>query len=104
MTRGKYLVTDSDTITNKREIVDTLTTSFLVLNHHQHIIKTNSEGLGTGRRKDAEKYNVAFLKQDLIKSIAEATNPDDIHFLPVPETLARYINLVVTSRLLLNNL
>ena len=104
MVRGKYLVTDSDTITNKREIVDTLATSFLGLSHHQHIIKNNSEGLGTGRRKDDEKFNVAFSKRYLVKSIAEATNPDDIHSLPVPQTLARYINLVVASRLLLNNL
>ena len=104
MARGKYLVTDSDTITNKREIADTLATLFLVLSHHQHIIKNNSEGLGTGRRKDDEKYNVAFSKRDLVKSTAEATNPDDIHSLPVPETLARYINLAVASRLLLNNL
>ena len=104
MARRKYLVTDSDTITNKREIAVTLATSFLVLSHHQHIIKNNSEGLGTGRRKDDEKYNVAFSKPDLVKSIAEATNPDDIPSLPVPETLARYINLAVASRLLLNNL
>ena len=81
MARGKYLVTDTDTIINKREIADTLATSFLVLSHHQHIIKNNSEGLGTGRRKDDEKYNVAFSKRDLVKSVAEATNPDDIHSL-----------------------
>ena len=102
MARGEYLITDSDTITNKRKIDDTLATSFLVLSHHQHIIKNNFEGLGTGRRN--EKFNVAFSKRDLVKSIAEATNPDDIHSLPVAETLARYINLVVASRLLLNNL
>ena len=38
------------------------------------------------------------------RSIAEATNPDDIHSLPVPETLVRYINLVAASTLLLINL
>ena len=100
MARGKYLSTDSDTITNKREITDILATSFLVLSHDQHSIKNNSDGLGTGRRKYDEKYNVAYSKRDLVKSIAEATNPYDIHSLPVPETLARYINLAVASRLL----
>ena len=62
---------------------------------------TEDQRQETGRRKDDEKFNVAFSKRDLVKSIAEATNPDDIHSLPVPETLARYINLVVASRLLL---
>ena len=97
MARGKYLVTDSDTITNKREIAGTLATSFLLLSHQQHIIKNNSEGLGTGRRKDDEKCNVAFSKRDLVKFIAKATNPDDIYSLTVPETLARYISLAVAS-------
>ena len=71
--------------------------------HHQHIIKNNSEGLGTRRKKDDDKYKVAFSKRDLVKSIAEATNPDDIHSLPAPETLARYINLAVASRIICNN-
>ena len=60
----------------------------------------------SGKRLGEEKMmkNSMSPYQNLVKSIAEATNPDDIHSLPVPETLARYINPVVASRLLLINL
>ena len=67
MARGKYLFTDSDTITNKREIADTLATSFLLLSHHQHIIKNNSEGLyGLGEEKMKKSKKFYFQNEILV--------------------------------------
>ena len=43
----KYIVTDSDTITNQTEIAETLVTSF----RKKIIIKRNAKGQGTGRGK-----------------------------------------------------
>ena len=90
-------------LTNKR--VPTHLQHHVLLIHHQHIIKNISEGLGTGRRNDDEKYNVAFSKRDLVKSIAQAaglaTGPDDIHYQFLKHLPNVSIQLLL---LLLNNL
>ena len=70
MPRGEYLITDLDTITNKREIADTLATSFLLLSHHQHVIKNNSEGLyGLGKEK-MTKSKMLYFQNEILSNLS----------------------------------
>ena len=87
----KYLVTDSDTITNKTDIAETLATSFAVKSSPYHyrekfrrIRDKEKESTLDFEADNDEKYNVDFTKRELIKSIAQATDsatgPDEIHY------------------------
>ena len=87
----KYLVTDSDTITNKTDIAETLATSFAAKSSPDHyqgkfrkIRDKEKENTLDFESDNDEKYNVNFSKQELIKSIAQATDsatgPDEIHY------------------------
>ena len=87
----KYLVTDSDTITNKTDIAETLATSFAAKSSPDHyqekfrkIRDKEKENTLDFESDNDEKYNVNFSKRELIKSIAQATDsatgPDEIHY------------------------
>ena len=87
----KYLVTDSDTITNETDIAETLATSFAAKSspdHYQEKIRRireqEKESTFDFESDNDEKYNVEFSKQELIKFIAQATEsatgPDEIHY------------------------
>ena len=87
----KYLVTDSDTITNKTDIAETLATSFAAKSSPDHyqekfrkIRDKEKENTLDFESDNDEKYNVNFSKRELIKSIAQttdsATGPDEIHY------------------------
>ena len=87
----KYLVTDSDTITNKTDIAETLATSFAAKSSPDHyqekfrkIRDKEKENTLDFESDNDEKYNVDFSKRELIKSIAQATDsatgPDEIHY------------------------
>ena len=90
----KYLVTDSDTITNKTEIADTLATSFAAKSspdHYQKKIRMirdrEEENTLDFESDNDEKYNAAFSKR---KATDSATVPDEIHcrFLKVSALIA----------------
>ena len=77
----KYLVTDSDTITNKTDIAETLATSFAAKSspdHYQEIFRRirdkEKENTLEFESDNDEKYNVDFSKREIIKSIAQATD------------------------------
>ena len=90
----KYLVTDSDTITNKTDIAETLATSFAAKSSPEHYQKK----IRKIRDKEKEKSldfesdndeNTMLIslnrkKRELIKSIAQATDsatgPDEIYY------------------------
>ena len=85
----KYLVTDSDTITYKTDIAETLATSFAAKSSPDHyqekfrkIRDKEKENTLDFESDNDEKYNVNFSKRELIKSIAQttdsATGPDEI--------------------------
>ena len=85
------LVTDSDTITNKTDIAETLATSFAAKSSPDHyqekfrkIRDKEKENTLDFESDNDEKYNVNFSKRELIKSIAQATDsatgPDEIHY------------------------
>ena len=87
----KYLVTDSDTITNKTDIAETLATSFAAKSSPDHyqekirkIMDKEKENTLDFESDNDEKYNGNFSKRELIKSIAQATDsatgPDEIHY------------------------
>ena len=87
----KYLVTDSDTITNKTDIAETLATSFAAKSSPDHyqekfrkIRDKEKENTLDFESDNDEKYNVNFSKRELIKSITQATDsatgPDEIHY------------------------
>ena len=87
----KYLVTDSDTITNKTDIAETLATSFAAKSSPDHyqekfrkIRDKEKENTLDFESDNEEKYNVDFSKRELVKSIAQATDsatgPDEIHY------------------------
>ena len=87
----KYLVTDSDTITNKTDIAETLATSFAAKSSQDHykekfrkIRDKEKENTLDFESDNDEKYIVDFSKRELIKSIAQAidlaTGPDEIHY------------------------
>ena len=87
----KYLVTDSDTITNKTDIAETLATSFAARSSPDHyqekfrkIRDKEKENTLDFESDNDEKYNVNFSKRELIKSIAQATDsatgPDEINY------------------------
>ena len=86
----KYLVTDSDTLTNKTDIAETLATSFAAKSSPDHyqekfrkIRDKEKENTLDFESDNDEKYNVNFSKRELIKSIAQATDsatgPDEIN-------------------------
>ena len=83
----KYLVTDSDTITNKTDIAETLAAKSSP-DHYQEkfrkIRDKEKENTLDFESDNDEKYNVNFSKRELIKSIAQATDsatgPDEIHY------------------------
>ena len=82
----KYLVTDSDTITNKTDIAETLATSFAAKSspdHYQEKFRKIRDKEKDFESDNDEKYNVDFSKRELIKSIAQATDTatgsDEIH-------------------------
>ena len=87
----KYLVTDSDTITNKTDIAETLATSFAAESSPHHYqekirrIRDREKKSTLDFESDNDgKYNVDFSKRKLIKYIAQATDsatePDEIHY------------------------
>ena len=107
----KYLVTDSDTITNKTDIAETLATYFAAKsspdNYQEKIRKirdNEKDHIGLESDND-EKYNVDFSKRELIKSIAQATDsatgPDEIHYQFLKHLPDVSLDLLL---LLLNNL
>ena len=66
----KYLVTDSDTITNKTDIAETLATSFAA-NRHQINIRKNFERLGTRRRRTHWTLSQIMTKSTMLISLNE---------------------------------
>ena len=108
----KYLVTDSDTITNKTDIAETLETSFAAKSspdHYQEKIRKTrdkeKENTLDFESDNDEKYTVDFSKRELIKSIAQptdsATGPDKIHYQFLEHLPDVSLDLLL---LLLNNL
>ena len=94
----KYLVTDSDTITNKTDIAETLATSFAAKSSPDHyqekfrkIRDKEKENTLDFESDNDEKYNVNFSKRELIKSIAQATDsatgPDVFKKEKAPQTI-----------------
>ena len=82
MARGKYLFTDSDTITNQSEIAETLARSFAVkLSPARYI--NNSEELDW-RRKMTKSTMLPFQKNNFVnlslRKTGLTTGPDDIHY------------------------
>ena len=104
----KYLVTDSDTITNKTDIAETLATSFAAKSSPDHyqekfrkIRDKEKENTLDFESDNDEKYNVNFSKRELIKSIAQATDsatgPDEIHYQFLLFFCYEYITLVALT-------
>ena len=70
----KYLVTDSDTITNKTDIAETLATSFVTKSSPNHQTNRKIRDRENKNTLDFEsdndkKYNVDFSQRELIKCI-----------------------------------
>ena len=108
----KYLVTDSDAITNKTDVAETMATSFAAKSSPDHyqekfrrIRDREKENTLDFESDNDEKYNVDFSKRELLKSIAQATDsatgPDRIHYQFLKHLLDVSLELLL---LLLNNL